>query len=75
MNLLLDPDAHPVIGHRGACGLAPENTMQSFALALEQGADALDFEGAVQGLMTFTEDFRGATTAFKEKRNPTYEGK
>ena len=44
MNLLLDPDAHPVIGHRGACGLAPENTMQSFALALEQGADALEFD-------------------------------
>lgn len=38
-------------------------------------SDALDFEGAVQGLMTFTEDFRGATTAFKEKRKPTYEGK
>ena len=44
MNLLLDPDAHPVIGHRGASGLAPENTMQSFALALEQGADALEFD-------------------------------
>ena len=44
MNILLDPDAHPVIGHRGACGLAPENTMQSFALALEQGADALEFD-------------------------------
>lgn len=38
-------------------------------------SDALDFEGAVQGLMTFTEDFRGATTAFKEKRKPTFEGK
>lgn len=44
MDLLLDPDAHPVIGHRGACGLAPENTMQSFALALQQGADALEFD-------------------------------
>ena len=44
MNLLLDPDAHPVIGHRGASGLAPENTLQSFALALEQGADALEFD-------------------------------
>ena len=44
MNLLLDPDAHPVIGHRGASGLAPENTMQSFALALAQGADALEFD-------------------------------
>jgi glycerophosphoryl diester phosphodiesterase len=44
MHPLLDPDARPVIGHRGACGLAPENTLQSFALALEQGADALEFD-------------------------------
>jgi len=44
MNPLLDPDARPVIGHRGASGLCPENTMQSFALALEQGADALEFD-------------------------------
>ena len=44
MNVLLDPDARPVIGHRGASGLAPENTLQSFALALEQGADALEFD-------------------------------
>jgi glycerophosphoryl diester phosphodiesterase len=44
MNPLLDPDARTVIGHRGASGLAPENTLQSFALALEQGADALEFD-------------------------------
>ena len=44
MHSLLDPLAHPVIGHRGACGLAPENTLESFALAIEQGADALEFD-------------------------------
>jgi len=44
MNPLLDLNARPVIGHRGASGLAPENTLQSFALALEQGADALEFD-------------------------------
>ena len=44
MNVLLDLDAHPVIGHRGASGLAPENTLQSFALAVEQGADAIEFD-------------------------------
>lgn len=44
MNLLLDPTARTVIGHRGASGLAPENTLHSFALALEQGADALEFD-------------------------------
>jgi len=49
MNPLLDPDARPVIGHRGASGLAPENTLQSFALALEQGADAFEFDVRVTG--------------------------
>lgn len=42
MNPLLDLDAHPVIGHRGASRYAPENTLPSFALAREQGADALE---------------------------------
>ena len=34
----------PIIGHRGAAGLAPENTIPSFDLALTQGADALEFD-------------------------------
>jgi glycerophosphoryl diester phosphodiesterase len=41
---LLDPDAHPVIGHRGASGHAPENTLASFALAVSSGADAIEFD-------------------------------
>jgi len=44
MNLLLDLAAHPVIGHRGASGLAPENTRESLQLALSQGAEALEFD-------------------------------
>jgi len=36
--------------------------------------DALEFEAAVQALMTWTEDFREGTMAFKEKRKPTYRG-
>ncbi|MEO7787891.1 MAG: enoyl-CoA hydratase-related protein [Sphingomicrobium sp.] len=36
--------------------------------------DALDYEAAVQALMTNTEDFREGTAAFKEKRKPTYKG-
>ena len=36
--------------------------------------DALDYEAAVQALMTNTEDFREGTTAFKEKRKPEYKG-
>ena len=43
-NLLLDPAGHPIIGHRGAAGLAPENTLASFDLAVEQGAEALEFD-------------------------------
>ena len=33
-----------VVAHRGASGYAPENTMSSFALALEQGADAVELD-------------------------------
>src|SRR5262245_32176924 len=42
--LLLDLAAQPVIGHRGAAAYAPENTVASFRLALEQGVDALEFD-------------------------------
>lgn len=31
-----------IIGHRGACGYAPENTFASFDLALEMGVDGLE---------------------------------
>ncbi len=44
MNPLLDLDARPIIGHRGASGLAPENTLQAFELALRDGADALELD-------------------------------
>jgi glycerophosphoryl diester phosphodiesterase len=32
------------IGHRGAAGEAPENTLPSFELALRQGADGIEFD-------------------------------
>ncbi|SFM13392.1 glycerophosphoryl diester phosphodiesterase [Paenibacillus sp. 1_12] len=33
-----------IIGHRGAAGEAPENTLGSFRLAVEQGAEALELD-------------------------------
>jgi glycerophosphoryl diester phosphodiesterase len=42
--ILLDPSAHPVIGHRGASAVAPENTLPSFLRAIEQGADAIEID-------------------------------
>lgn len=41
---LLDLDARPVIAHRGASALAPENTLPAFKLALGLGADALELD-------------------------------
>ena len=42
--ILLEPDARPTIGHRGASGAHPENTIRAFDAALEQGADALELD-------------------------------
>ncbi len=33
-----------IFGHRGACKYAPENTLASFELAVEQGADAIELD-------------------------------
>jgi glycerophosphoryl diester phosphodiesterase len=44
MNALLDLDARPVIAHRGASGLAPENTLDAFDLAAKGGADAFELD-------------------------------
>ncbi len=41
---LLDVTRRLVIGHRGAPAEAPENTLPSFARALERGADALELD-------------------------------
>lgn len=44
MNLLLDPQARPVIGHRGMAAAAPENTLEAMELAFSYGADAVEFD-------------------------------
>ena len=33
-----------VEGHRGACGLYPENTLLSYRKAMEMGVDAIEFD-------------------------------
>jgi glycerophosphoryl diester phosphodiesterase len=43
-NPLLDLTRRLVIGHRGAAARAPENTLPSFQLALDQGADAFELD-------------------------------
>jgi len=38
-----------IIGHRGAAGLAPENTLASFARAVELGVDGVEFDVRMAG--------------------------
>ncbi|AMW05064.1 glycerophosphodiester phosphodiesterase family protein [Gemmatimonas phototrophica] len=42
--ILLDPDARPVIGHRGNRAHAPENTLPSLLEAVALGVDAVEFD-------------------------------
>ena len=44
MNILLDPAARIVVGHRGNAAHAPENTLESFMQAVRAGADAIEFD-------------------------------
>lgn len=44
LDLLLDRSARPVLGHRGASGLLPENTLAAFDLARRLGVDGLEFD-------------------------------
>ena len=41
---LTDPAARPVIGHRGNCAHAPENTLESFRQAVALGVDGLELD-------------------------------
>jgi glycerophosphoryl diester phosphodiesterase len=47
-----------ILGHRGASGEAPENTLRAFALAAEQGADGieLDVQPAADGALVIMHD-------------------
>jgi glycerophosphoryl diester phosphodiesterase len=48
-DLFLDLTARPVVAHRGASGLRPENTLAAFALARELGADAIELDVRMSG--------------------------
>jgi glycerophosphoryl diester phosphodiesterase len=47
-----------ILGHRGASGEAPENTLRAFALAAEQGADGveLDVQPSADGVPVIMHD-------------------
>jgi glycerophosphoryl diester phosphodiesterase len=42
--ILLDPDARPIVAHRGESAHAPENTLVAFERAVRLGVDALEFD-------------------------------
>ena len=48
-----------IVGHRGAAGEAPENTLPSFLLAAQQGADMieLDVQLAADGELVVVHDW------------------
>lgn len=56
--ILLDPAARPIIGHRGASGSFPENTLLAFERAIARGADALelDVRGSADGVPVVIHD-------------------
>jgi len=42
---MFDSFPRPLIfGHRGACAQAPENTLESFQLAVDAGVDVLELD-------------------------------
>lgn len=49
MSLLHHPGSPLVIGHRGAAGVRPENTLPAFEHALALGVDAVEFDVRVTG--------------------------
>ncbi len=55
--------------------LALSQMKRQFDYSPTQSLDeAMEFEAAIQGLMTWSDDFKEGTTAFKEKRKPVYRG-
>ena len=67
---LLDLKRPLIIGHRGFCAIAPENTLPSFQLALAAGADLieLDYHHSKDGVPVVIHDhILGRTTDARKK--------
>lgn len=56
-----------VVGHRGAAGMAPENTMEALAAGVESGADMLEFDIRLtkDGVPVLVHDFHTLRTERK----------
>ena len=44
MSILLDPDARPIVAHRGNSAFAPEDTLEALHQGIALGADAIEFD-------------------------------
>lgn len=74
MNVLVDPEAHPVIAHRGNAAHVPENTLHAFDEAAALAVDAIELDVRVaadgvavvihDGTVDRTTDGRGSVAAF-----------
>lgn len=74
MNVLVDPEAHPVIAHRGNAAHVPENTLHAFDEALALGVDAFELDVRVtrdgvpvvihDGTVDRTTDGKGSVATF-----------
>ena len=56
-----------IIGHRGAAGLAPENTLDAMEAGIEAGADILEFDVRLtkDGVLVLVHDFHTMRTHHK----------
>lgn len=72
MRLAVESTGRPplIIGHRGACARAPENTIASFNLAFHWNADGIEFDVrlARDGVPVVIHDPMLARTAYLEQR-------
>ena len=48
-NPLLDPNARPIVGHRGNAAHTPENTVEAFRQGLAAGADCVELDVHLSG--------------------------